>query len=161
MAGAVPPPLTSRCGLAVQPARCAGGRGLSFFRSLQVPCVWCPVCPCLCVRRIRCFLCVVGSRFGRGAWLFVACCARSPGRVLRLRCEGGNLSPFGLLKGARRALVSTLLFALVITEFLHLSSLFLHVQHSHRSWMRAESNWEQFAGRLRNPRKSQPPPGGP
>ena len=37
---------------------------------------------------------------------------------------------------ARRALVPALHFALVITEFLHLTSLFLHVQHSHRSWMR-------------------------
>ena len=104
---------------------------LSFLLSFYfVSCLWCPVRPCM----HSCFLCACV----RGAWLFVACCARSPGRVLRLRCEGGNLSPFGLLKGARRALVSTLLFALVITEFLHLSSLFLHVQHSHRSWMRAE-----------------------
>jgi hypothetical protein len=81
---------------------------LSFFRFL-----WCSVRPCM----HSCFLCACV----RGAWLSVACCARSPGRVLRLRCEGGNLNPFGLSKGARRALVPALHFALVITKVLHLS----------------------------------------
>ena len=57
----------------------------------------------------------------RNALLCVACCARSPGRVLRLRCEGGiggairALVP--ALQGAIRALVPALHFALVITKF--------------------------------------------